>query len=173
MVAHGGVAGSSGIGKWSKTLEELHRRMGHRFARSEARERVLRYLVGLLGKVERKNGFYEKGILVKGRRGGPSMRRASLSRADVAAVTIFKEPRRLRPYACFYPHSRWAGFPRDPMHDEVRPARRRCNLAVGLLWQRDHPFLRSRQGPGVSGARRRFSSVGTGSPPSVGSNPPA
>lgn len=46
-------------------LEELHRPIAGRFARSEARERVKRYLVGLLGRVERKNGFYEKGILVK------------------------------------------------------------------------------------------------------------
>ena len=36
---------------------ELHRRIGHRFARSEARERVKRYLAGLLGRVERKNGW--------------------------------------------------------------------------------------------------------------------
>jgi SRSO17 transposase len=38
-------------------LEELHRRIGHRFSRSEARERVRRCLFGLLGKVERKNGW--------------------------------------------------------------------------------------------------------------------
>jgi SRSO17 transposase len=38
-------------------LGELHRRIGHRFARSEARERVKRYLFGLLGRVERKNGW--------------------------------------------------------------------------------------------------------------------
>ena len=38
MVAQDGVVGSSAIGKLSKTFEELHRRIGHRFARSEARE---------------------------------------------------------------------------------------------------------------------------------------
>ncbi len=38
-------------------MGELHERVGHRFARSEARERVRRYLVGLLGRVERKNGW--------------------------------------------------------------------------------------------------------------------
>lgn len=70
MVAHEGVVGSSAMGKWSKALGALHKRIGHRFARSEARERAYRYLLGLLGRVERKNGFYEKGILVKGRRGG-------------------------------------------------------------------------------------------------------
>src|ERR671918_1248216 len=57
MVAQGGAAGSSAVGKWSKAFGELHRRIGHRFARSEARERVKRYLLGLLGRVERKNGW--------------------------------------------------------------------------------------------------------------------
>jgi SRSO17 transposase len=38
-------------------LEDLHRRVAQRFARSEARERVRRYLIGLLGRVERKNGW--------------------------------------------------------------------------------------------------------------------
>src|SRR5918995_782169 len=57
MVAQDGVVGSSAIGKWSKAFGELHRRIGHRFCRSEARERTRRYLVGLLGRVERKNGW--------------------------------------------------------------------------------------------------------------------
>ncbi len=57
MVARDGMVESSTIGRWSEALGELHRRIGHRFARSEARERVKRYLVGLLGKVERKNGW--------------------------------------------------------------------------------------------------------------------
>jgi SRSO17 transposase len=57
MVAQDGVVRSSAIGKWSKTFGELHRRIGHRFCRSEARERAKRYLVGLLGRVERKNGW--------------------------------------------------------------------------------------------------------------------
>jgi SRSO17 transposase len=57
MVAQDGVASPSAIGDWSKAFGELHRRIGHRFARSEARERVRRYLVGLLGRVERKNGW--------------------------------------------------------------------------------------------------------------------
>jgi SRSO17 transposase len=45
------------IGGWNEALEELHRRIAGRFARSEARERVKRYLLGLLGRVERKNGW--------------------------------------------------------------------------------------------------------------------
>lgn len=35
----------------------LHDRIGHRFARSEARERVKCYLLGLLGRIERENGW--------------------------------------------------------------------------------------------------------------------
>jgi SRSO17 transposase len=57
MVAQDGVVEPPTIRRWSKTLGELHRRIGHRFARSEARQRVKRYLLGLLGRVERKNGW--------------------------------------------------------------------------------------------------------------------
>ena len=57
MFVQDGVFELSAIGGWSKAFGELHRRIGHRFARSEARERVKRYLVGLLGRVERKNGW--------------------------------------------------------------------------------------------------------------------
>jgi SRSO17 transposase len=56
MVATNGTAGPA-IAGWSRALGKLHRRIGHRFARSEARERVKRYLLGLLGRVERKNGW--------------------------------------------------------------------------------------------------------------------
>ena len=57
MVAQDGIAGSAAVAGWLEALGELHERIGHRFARSEARERTLRYLVGLLGSVERKNGW--------------------------------------------------------------------------------------------------------------------
>ena len=56
MLATDGAAGPA-IAGWSRALGKLHRRIGHRFARSEARERVKRYLVGLLGMAERKNGW--------------------------------------------------------------------------------------------------------------------
>jgi SRSO17 transposase len=45
------------LGDWSASLEGLHARIAHRFPRSEVRERVRRYLSGLLGRVERKNGW--------------------------------------------------------------------------------------------------------------------
>lgn len=57
MVAQSGVFRSAVIAGWPKALEELHRRIAHRFARSEAKERAGRYLVGLLGWVERKNSW--------------------------------------------------------------------------------------------------------------------
>ena len=43
--------------RWSDTLADVHARIAHRFARAEVRERVARYLAGLLGRVERKNGW--------------------------------------------------------------------------------------------------------------------
>ena len=38
-------------------LQALHGRIANRFSRSESRHRVLAYLQGLLGRVERKNGW--------------------------------------------------------------------------------------------------------------------
>ena len=46
-----------GVGRWVDSVAELHGRIAHRFARSEVRERARRYLVGLLDRVERKNGW--------------------------------------------------------------------------------------------------------------------
>src|SRR5919107_1083735 len=46
-----------GIGQWVDAVADLHGRIAHRFARSEVRERARRYLVGLLERVERKNGW--------------------------------------------------------------------------------------------------------------------
>jgi len=45
------------VERWPEALAEVHARIAHRFARSEARERARRYLAGLLGRVERKNGW--------------------------------------------------------------------------------------------------------------------
>ena len=42
---------------WSAGLEEVHARIAGRFARAEPRARVLAYLRGLLGQLERKNGW--------------------------------------------------------------------------------------------------------------------
>src|SRR3982750_2509893 len=58
MLAQDAIAKQpSAFGRWSEGVEELHRRIAGRFARSEARERAKRYLLGLLGRVERKNGW--------------------------------------------------------------------------------------------------------------------
>jgi SRSO17 transposase len=46
-----------GIGRWVDAVADLHGRIAHRFARSEVRERARCYLVGLLERVERKNGW--------------------------------------------------------------------------------------------------------------------
>jgi SRSO17 transposase len=52
-----GETGLTAIERWSDAWADLHARIADRFARSEARERAGRYLVGLLGRVERKNGW--------------------------------------------------------------------------------------------------------------------
>ena len=57
MVTQDGLVESPIVGRWSEALGEVHGRVGYRLARSEARERARRYLVGLLGQVERKNGW--------------------------------------------------------------------------------------------------------------------
>jgi len=57
MVVDRSIAEPGVVAGWSSALEELHERIAHRFARSEARERARRYLRGLLQRVERKNGW--------------------------------------------------------------------------------------------------------------------
>src|SRR3954468_14409695 len=42
---------------WAAGLEEVHRRIASAFGRAEPRARVLAYLRGLLGQMERKNGW--------------------------------------------------------------------------------------------------------------------
>jgi len=45
------------IERWQDAFGELHGRVARRFLRPEVRERARRYLVGLLGRLERKNGW--------------------------------------------------------------------------------------------------------------------
>lgn len=45
------------VEEWTQGLDEVQRRIGSRFARSEQRTRVRAYLEGLLSSVERKNGW--------------------------------------------------------------------------------------------------------------------
>jgi SRSO17 transposase len=57
MVTQGGGIASGVGGGWAAGLAALHARIAGRFARVEVQERVRRYLVGLLGRVERKKGW--------------------------------------------------------------------------------------------------------------------
>jgi SRSO17 transposase len=57
MVAEQICAEPDTIARWSEILDVLHQRIAHRFARVEVRERVRRYMAGLLDRVERKNGW--------------------------------------------------------------------------------------------------------------------
>src|SRR3954454_19640425 len=45
------------VQNWAAGLEQVHARIAGVFARSEPRARVLAYLRGLLGRLERKNGW--------------------------------------------------------------------------------------------------------------------
>jgi SRSO17 transposase len=45
------------VEQWPDALGELHAHIAHRFRRPEVRGRARRYLVGLLSRVERKNGW--------------------------------------------------------------------------------------------------------------------
>ena len=93
MVAHDGVVGSSAIGKWSKALGALHERIGHRFARSEARECAHRYLRGLLARVERKNGLATR----RGHRGArPAGRPAPAELSQVGRRRGTRRPQGVR-----------------------------------------------------------------------------
>jgi SRSO17 transposase len=57
VVATDAVDGLATVAGWSEALGELHERISRRFVRSEVRERVELYLAGLLGRIERKNGW--------------------------------------------------------------------------------------------------------------------
>ncbi len=45
------------VERWNEALAELHARVSRRFRRPEVRDRARRYLSGLLGRVDRKNGW--------------------------------------------------------------------------------------------------------------------
>src|SRR5215813_6648917 len=50
-------AAEEAVVRWAGCLDEVHTRIAGRFARSEQRQRVRRYLQGLLSPIERKNGW--------------------------------------------------------------------------------------------------------------------
>jgi len=57
MASTGSVVGPEDVRQWGQQLDEVARRIGARFPRSETRDRVRAYLVGLLGPVQRKNAW--------------------------------------------------------------------------------------------------------------------
>jgi SRSO17 transposase len=48
---------SSAVEQWSVYLDDLHARIAHRFRRPEVKERIQRYLTGLLTEIRRKNSW--------------------------------------------------------------------------------------------------------------------
>ena len=57
MASTGSAVRSEDVRGWGHQLDEVSRRIGSRFPRSETRGRVRAYLVGLLGPVQRKNAW--------------------------------------------------------------------------------------------------------------------
>ena len=57
MASTGSVVTTEDVRDWGQQLDEASRRIGARFARSETRDRVRAYLIGLLGPVQRKNSW--------------------------------------------------------------------------------------------------------------------
>lgn len=57
MASTGSAVRPEDVHEWGQQLDEVARRIGARFARSETRDRVRAYLVGLLGPVQRKNAW--------------------------------------------------------------------------------------------------------------------
>src|SRR3954452_23588082 len=57
MASTGSVVRSEDVHEWGQQLDDVARQIGARFPRSETRDRVRAYLVGLLGPVQRKNAW--------------------------------------------------------------------------------------------------------------------
>jgi SRSO17 transposase len=57
MASTGSAVRPEDVHEWGQQLDEVARRIGARFPRSETRDRVRAYLVGLLGPVQRKNAW--------------------------------------------------------------------------------------------------------------------
>jgi SRSO17 transposase len=57
MASTGSVVGPEDVHEWGQQVDEVARRIGARFPRSETRDRVRAYLAGLLGPVQRKNAW--------------------------------------------------------------------------------------------------------------------
>jgi SRSO17 transposase len=57
MASTGFIVSPEDVREWGQQLDEVVRRIGARFARSETRTRVRAYLTGLLGPVQRKNAW--------------------------------------------------------------------------------------------------------------------
>jgi SRSO17 transposase len=57
MASTGSIVSTEDVRQWGQQLDEVARRIGARFPRSETRTRVRAYLAGLLGPVQRKNAW--------------------------------------------------------------------------------------------------------------------
>ena len=153
------------IGRWAAGLDALHARIAHRFRRAEVRERARRYLAGLLGRVERKNGWqlaehlgerHPRGRAAPAGRGAVGRRRGARRPAGVRG----RAPRR---------RARRAGRGRDRLPeegDEVGRGRRGSTAGRpgGPRTARSGVFL-------AYAGRRRAGLPGPGAVPARGRGP--
>ena len=71
------------MARYADAWTELHARISHRFARADARDRAERYLLGLLERVERQNGWQLAEAI-----GEPGPRGVQLLRARACAAEV-------------------------------------------------------------------------------------
>lgn len=75
--------GLAAMARYADAWTELHARISHRFARADARDRAERYLLGLLERVERQNGWQLAEAI-----GEPGPRGVQLLRARACAAEV-------------------------------------------------------------------------------------
>ena len=186
MASTGSAVRPEDVRDWGQQLDEVARRIGARFARSETRDRVRAYLVGLLGPVQRKNAWqvaeqigdadpygvqYLHGPVRLGPRRGPR-RPAGLRRRDPRRPRRRPDPRRDRvPQEGHQVRRRRPAVHRHRRADRERPGRRLPRLRLAGTARRSSTGRCTcpRSGPTTrSGARGRASPRGRPSPPSPG-----
>jgi len=77
------------VEQWRAGLDALHARIAGRFARAEVRERVRRYLAGVLDRVERKNGWQIEVAPVPWRDNHPVIRRGPVRSRYLLSVSLW------------------------------------------------------------------------------------
>ena len=115
---------------WAAGLEEVHARIAGRFARAEPRARVLTYLRGLLGQLERKNGW----TLAEAGEVSPDGMQRLLRTADWNADSARNLPRRTRSSSRYMPAEMSRGLPSKLGSRSLRMKALVIRLLLGILF---------------------------------------